>query len=473
MSSLLASLSNAASALDAQSLGLAATSSNLANLNNPNYAEEVVNFAQTDTTASNPGASTETATLSQLRNSLLDKQVMLATGQQSSLTAQQTFLQEAQSALNETITGSTAAASSLTDPSESTQGISSSLTSFFTAFQAYAANPTNAGEQQSLLQQAASFANQINQTDSQLAQVQGNATAQAGADVTQANQLLGSIAKLNGQIAQSEANGPGGALSLIDTREGDLEQLAQILPINATADSTGQIQITTPDANGNPISLVDKTNVLGSLALNGTAVTAGVPPATVGLTSGSLQGELLAATGPIQTIRSSLDALSSQLVTAVNAAYNPTGTGGNFFAAGGTTAATIALDPTLTASTLAASTSGIAGDNTTALAVGNLANATFTTTGGDAINGTFSQFYTGAVVNFGEALSTATNNLADQTAATTAVTNQRNSVSSVSLDQEMTNMMTFQRAYQASSQVISVIDDMLSTLVTNTATATP
>ncbi len=47
----------------------------------------------------------------------------------------------------------------------------------------------------------------------------------------------------------------------------------------------------------------------------------------------------------------------------------------------------------------------------------------------------------------------------------TAIGNQRQSVSGVSLDEEMTNMITYQQAYQASARMMTAIDDMLQTLI--------
>jgi flagellar hook-associated protein 1 len=38
----------------------------------------------------------------------------------------------------------------------------------------------------------------------------------------------------------------------------------------------------------------------------------------------------------------------------------------------------------------------------------------------------------------------------------------------VSLDEEMTNMVRFQRGYQASARALSAMDDMLDTLITRT-----
>jgi flagellar hook-associated protein 1 FlgK len=42
---------------------------------------------------------------------------------------------------------------------------------------------------------------------------------------------------------------------------------------------------------------------------------------------------------------------------------------------------------------------------------------------------------------------------------------QRDSVSGVSLEEEMTNLMTFQKAYQASAQIISTVNLMLQSLI--------
>jgi flagellar hook-associated protein 1 FlgK len=48
---------------------------------------------------------------------------------------------------------------------------------------------------------------------------------------------------------------------------------------------------------------------------------------------------------------------------------------------------------------------------------------------------------------------------------TQSVDTLRTASSGVSTDEEMSNLLTYQRAYQASSKVISVLDDMLDTLI--------
>jgi flagellar hook-associated protein 1 FlgK len=66
----------------------------------------------------------------------------------------------------------------------------------------------------------------------------------------------------------------------------------------------------------------------------------------------------------------------------------------------------------------------------------------------------------------GQAVDTANTQVTDQTNVQTIVTNQRNSVSGVSLDQEMSHLLTYQTAYQASSELFSTINSMMSELVT-------
>jgi flagellar hook-associated protein 1 FlgK len=53
----------------------------------------------------------------------------------------------------------------------------------------------------------------------------------------------------------------------------------------------------------------------------------------------------------------------------------------------------------------------------------------------------------------------------------TAINDQRQAVSGVSLDEEMTNLITFQRGYQASARTMTAMDEMLDTLINHTGVA--
>jgi flagellar hook-associated protein 1 FlgK len=74
------------------------------------------------------------------------------------------------------------------------------------------------------------------------------------------------------------------------------------------------------------------------------------------------------------------------------------------------------VSSSLTASNLAAGT-GAAGDNSVALAIAGLANQTFSTGGGDSINGTIGQYYAGVVTGLGQTLSNVDNQVTNENCA--------------------------------------------------------
>lgn len=464
MSGLFASLSNTVKALNAQSRAIETAGRNLANVNNPNYARQRVVFGDRGTVQTDLGPQSlglEALSITQLRDALLDKQVLRETALQSSLTTEQAALQKAQAGLGENIDRA-GASSSVSQADTSSHGISAAINDFFNAFQSFAASPTDNGERQTLIQKSTTLADRLQLTDRRLAQVQTDIDSQVNTDVGEANRLLRTIAELNGQIGRLEVNAPGSAVDLRDQRQARLEDLAKIIPFDSqnAIGSNGQIQISV----GSTV-LVDKAIVQGTLSFTGSVVTGGLPATALSLTSGSIKGGLQARDGTIQSMRDNLDALARQFVSSVNAAYNPTGATGNFFNPAGTSAGTFTLAGGINAANLKASDGGPAGDNTVALAVANLANATFATGSGATIDGTFSTHYNRAISDLGQALSSVNSRLDDQANVTQIVRGQRDSISAVSLDEEMADLLKFQRAFQASSRVFTTVDQLLDNVV--------
>jgi flagellar hook-associated protein 1 len=72
------------------------------------------------------------------------------------------------------------------------------------------------------------------------------------------------------------------------------------------------------------------------------------------------------------------------------------------------------------------------------------------------------------VTQVGADVQQSTNQVDTTTALVNALGNQRQSVSGVNLDEEMTNLITFQRGYQASARALSAMDDMLDQLINRT-----
>jgi len=466
MSGLFSTLGASVKALNAHSRAIETAGKNLANVNNTAYARQRVIYGDRGTVVTPEGAQSlglEALAVQQLRDALLDRQVMRESALKSAFEAEQDVLSRAQAGLGQSIDRSSS--TTATSSNASTGGLAAAIDDFFSAFQSLAARPTDVGERQTLLQKSAILTDRFNQTDARLAQVQADVNTEVGADVSDVNRLLSTIADLNAQIGRIEVGAPNTAIDLRDQRQAKLEELAAIVPIDVRNDADGQIQVVMKDAANADVVLVDKAAVTGPVAFNGTGLTGGASATALVFSSGKIYGELNARDGAVQDLRNALDAMAQQLVTAVNSAYNPSATaGGDFFAAGGTTAGTLALQGGLTAATLRAGT-GAAGDNSVALAVAGIANQSFSTAGGDAIDGTLSQFFSQSVSNLGQALASANSRVDDQTNISNLVKSQRDSVSGVSLDEEMADLVRFQRAFQASSRVFSVVDDLLDTVV--------
>jgi flagellar hook-associated protein 1 FlgK len=76
--------------------------------------------------------------------------------------------------------------------------------------------------------------------------------------------------------------------------------------------------------------------------------------------------------------------------------------------------------------------------------------------------------YRKVVVDLGTAAKTVAQRAAVQATLTTDNDAARQSESGVNLDEEMANLISYQRAYQAASRVINTIDSVLDTLINHT-----
>lgn len=464
MSGLFSSLNSSVMALSAHSRAVETAGKNLANVNNPGYARQRVIFGDRGTLVTPDGAQSlglEALGVQQLRDALLDQQVLREAALTSSFTAEQGGYQRAQAGLGQNIDRTSATTGATTSGSN---GLAATLDAFFNALQNFASRPTESGERQALFQQATILTDRFQLADQRLAQAQSDLDVQVTNDVADANRLLTALGELNAQITRFEVNVPGSAVDLRDQRQTKLEALATKLAFDVR-ESGGGIQLVARDSAGADVILLDQATVTGPVGFNGTEITAGTSGLPLALTGGSIKGALAARDGAIQTLRTELDQLARQLVTAVNGVYNPSGSTGDFFAASGTAAGTLQLDPALTATNLKASDGGAAGDNTIALALAALSEKSFSTATGAHIDGTFAGFFRQSVTKLGQALAGANARVDDQGNIEKLVRSQRDAVSGVSLDEEMADLMKYQRAFQASSRVFNTVDELLDLVV--------
>jgi flagellar hook-associated protein 1 FlgK len=169
----------------------------------------------------------------------------------------------------------------------------------------------------------------------------------------------------------------------------------------------------------------------------------------------------------IPSYRSQVDALAAAVVSNVNTlhttnAYTPSGApGGNFFNPAGVTAGSIGLAVTLTTQIAASGSATAPGDNSKAIEIAQLLDAT-TMSGGTA---TFSNYYNGLMAQVGLDVQSAQTVVTQDEAYFKQLTTLRESNSGVSLDEELATLIMYQRSYQASAKLITTAGEMLDTLI--------
>ena len=83
-----------------------------------------------------------------------------------------------------------------------------------------------------------------------------------------------------------------------------------------------------------------------------------------------------------------------------------------------------------------------------------------------ALNGqTFEDFNTSITADFGSKLSSASTNMATQDAVYQSAFDHRESTIGVNIEEELIDLVKYQRAYESSARVFTVANEILETLV--------
>lgn len=461
-----------ARAMQAQRLAIEVSGHNMANVNNAAYARQRVAF-QTSTALSTSwgmqGTGVDPTHISQIRNFILDGQITGEASVSGSLLAQQRALQYAQSNLGQQIDrhASGAEGSAAAVGTGAQHGLGESISELFNAFQSLSTQPSSLTERDIVLTRASQLAERFQTTDQRLAALHNNLNVAVGADVEHVNNLLADIARLNEQVGAAEQLDDSTANDLRDTRQAKLEELAQYVRFETAPGARSSINITIGGA-----LMVDNYNVadrLETYSANGsTMVRAASTQAPLDITGGSIHGSITARDGAIATLRTELNNFASTLISQVNALHQPGygrdgSTGALFFQ--GTSAADIRVNQALVDDPSLLQASGVEGDvgnNAVAVAIAQLANNPVAALG----NQTFSQRYSQVVAGIGEALNSVNEQVVDQSVVENMLLRQRDSISGVSIDEEMTDLIKFQKAFEASARLISIVDEMLETVIT-------
>jgi flagellar hook-associated protein 1 FlgK len=367
------------------------------------------------------GEGVSVATITRIRNTYLDAQYRTQNASLGAASTEAEELQQAQSAFDE--------------PSSS--GLSSQLSAFWSAWGSLANSPSGAARE-GVVSTGTQLATTLNQLSGQISTIAGQATQQYNAITGPTGEVqddANQIAQLNQQIKLSEQAGQQ-PNDLLDRRDLLLDKLSTLGNVTVTQAADGSDTVNFGDA-AKP--LVEGATVNW--------------PQTLTAAAGGQLGALLKLSGPtgqLASYQTALNEVAAQLNGSVNALHTST----PFFT--GTTAATIAV--AVTPAEVQTSAGGASGGNEVAQAIAALRG------------GVAERTYIGLVAQVGSDVRTAQDDQTTAQAVVSSISNQRQSVSGVSLDEEMTNLISFQRGYEASARTLTAMDEMLSTLIDHTGT---
>jgi len=355
----------------------------------------------------------------------------------------------------------------LNEPGES--GLQNSIKNFFNSLQDLATNPESSSVRTTVREQGRAMASMFNQVWRQLDKIRDNKNFEILDDVNKANEILDQIATLNVQISSTEALGRQ-ANDLRDNRDRLLDDLSKIVDMSATEDPhSGSVTVS---ISGQSFVVLNSVIHLEAVSENlGTREVVNVfnpvNDELIDLRGGELHGLLEVRDRLIPGLQSELDTLAGTIINEVNSVHREGyGLQGvrtappsdiDFF--DGDNANTIQLSDEISndPGNIAASRTGAPGDNANALAMAQLRDK------GVLNNGrfTFEDFYTGVISTFGLETTTIQERLKNQEILVEHLGNFRESLVGVNLDEELVQLIRYQKAFGANARVISTTADLM------------
>lgn len=515
MTSTFHSLETSRRSLFTQTSALNTTGHNIANANTPGFTRQRVNMSASkpmeaygmthSTVPGQLGTGVEVTSVVRIRESFLDEQYRNENKGLGSWNVQFDTLDKLQTIINE--------------PSDT--GISSLVNSFYKAWSDLSKDPENITGRKIVKETTLALTDALNHTSKQLSDLNADLTNSIELNTGKINSILSSVSDLNRQITRIEGSGSDNANDLRDQRDLLVDQLSGLVNIQVTE---------LPD--GYQINMGNMTLVSGDTQTTLTSQVLQDAYASGDLNSGEVYGTFLSRDKYVADYQKQLDSFANTLVngefqvTLPAGSVLPAGTvlngvtyndpnrtlatdltvtvqginglhklgygindgqpiaGGDFFSTtdgGAVTAANITLsqaivnNPSLIATSLrttgtAPNEQVVKGNNGLAILMSDLKDTKFNFGGNLTSPVTVDDYFKAIVGQVGVQANEAKRQADNAQVLTNQVDEKRQSVSGVSLDEEMSNLIMFQHAYSAAARVMTTFDEMLDKLINGTGT---
>jgi flagellar hook-associated protein 1 FlgK len=456
-------LNTALSGLMAQRRAMEVAAQNIANANTEGYTRQRTDLASVGgnsvpaihSTWQGAGGGVTVTGQTRIRDAFLEGRAQVESGVHAQLEGSDAVLSSIELAIGE----------------PSAEGLQAQLAKLWSGFEDVANKPEDLAVRSQLLQRAKGVVDVFHDIDRALTAQSGAYSERVDVLAAEVNTASASVARLNGAIKQGSMAGLP-VNELMDKRDVLVVKLATLVGATSQPAPDGVVNVfigTDALVDGRTTQAIEVTR--DAVGITGLNWASSLP---IDLTSGTARGLIDGVTsgGVIETQRSSLDALARQLASDVNAVQTtgydliepPTAAAALFAAefGGSITAANLTLaitDPKgIAASSLPPDANGPVYDDANARALAAVG------TGPASPDTTYRQL----VVNLGVQAQAASRRLDVQTSSLAQINAARESQSGVSTDEEMTQLLSYQRAYEAAARVMTTVDGALDTLINRT-----
>lgn len=440
----------AQSGLSVYQNALDVTANNIANSSNPDYSRQRADLTAQVATQDSTftwGNGVKLADIQRIRDTLTDQQIRSNNSKYSDNNQQNVLLNNVQSLFSE--------------PSD--LGLSNLTTAFFNSWQQLSVTPNSVSLRNNVIQAAQSLSNKIQNINTGIDQAKSNIVGQAQDQVNTLNSDIKQIQTLNQQIFSAQVAGQQ-PNDLMDTRDKLINDISNIANVNVTYDNSGSAVISIGG-----VLVADRatsTQFQVSNTSNGLTITTTNGGASPNLTGGKLYALTDVYNNKIGSYQTQLNDFVNRLMTSVNSATSagytattPPQTGINFFDNYTNGVLSINNQILQDPNKIAASSDGTSGNGDIAVNIANIINQK------DSNGTTLLDNYTSLVTQVGSDTQNASNNAQSYQQLLTQLQKQQSSYSGVSVDEEMSNVLQYQRSYEASAKILTIADQMLQTLL--------
>jgi len=452
-------LNSGKTALLTQQMAIDVVSHNISNVNTPGYSRQLIEMETNQPAVSSPGrlgTGVQAVEIQRIYDRFLVAQINDENQSLGNWEAQKNALERVELIFDES----------------SGYGLNQAMSEFWNAWQDLTNNPSDSAARTALLGKSDILTNTFNDIYSNLVQIQEDMDTSITGTITEINSIAGLIASLNDKIAKIEVDGQN-ANDYRDSRDLLLKDLSLLIDIEAFEKSDGKVTVLV--AGGRPLveniapwDLSTQSNASGFQDIVWTDNEGNLVDITDNISGGKLNGWLEVRDVIIPDYLSNLDDLANGIIQEVNNLHSngfglDSSTGNDFFT--GTSALDIGVNQDLVDDinkiAAAGSLGGVPGDNSNALDIAGLQNKL-------AMNGsssTFDDYYNSLVSNVGSDVLAAKRNFDHESLVMAQLDNRRESLSGISLDEEMVNLIKFQHAYNAAAKLITTADELLESVV--------